>query len=239
MIRIKKINYLLPIVILCLLSTVFVQGQTPEISITLTWSADTYAPVDYMGKSLPTKGSSVKVAAVINSLEFNPQELIYKWFLNDHIQKSDSGQNKQVFQFNMDKNRSIKQSIKVKIENSEGILLGTSSYLYLKPQSPEIILETNIFSENPNEEYKIPSEQEVKFIAKPYFFNIETIDELNYVWSLNGKIGSQVNNENPNLFTLKVGKIGEISKQDLIIQVENKNNSSEKAQSITKIIFTP
>ena len=215
------------------------KGQTPETDIVLTWSTNTYVPLNYQGKALPIKGSVVKVTANINSSEFNPQELIYDWFLDDDIQKSDSGQGKQVFQFNIDKSSAKKHLIRVKIENIEGVLLGTSSYLVIMPQNPEIVLEANIFSKNPNKEYQISGEQEVKFIAKPYFFNIKNIDELDYSWSLNGKIGSQISNDNPNVFTLKVGQIEQAFEQDLMVQVKNKNNPSEKAQFTVKITFIP
>ena len=179
------------------------------------------------------------MVAVIDSSILSPQDLVYKWFLNDHIQKSDSGQNKQVFELNMDKNSSKKQSIRVKIENIGGVLLGSSSYLYLKPQNSEIVLKSDIFSEKPNQEYQISADQEIKFTVQPYFFNIGSLDELSYIWSLNNQIISQTDNSEANVFTLKIGAIEGAAEQGLEVSVENKNNPPEKAQKTVKLIFNP
>lgn len=237
--RIKTLTYFLPIVFFCFLFLP-VRGQTPEMGIDLTWSTDTYIPAGYPGKALPVKGSHIRVVAVIDHSILNPHDLVYKWFLDDHIQKADSGQNKQVFEFDMDKNSSRKQSIRVKMESIEGISLGDSSYLYLEPQDPEVVLKADIFSENPDEEYQVTSNQEIKFIAQPYFFNVDNLDELNYVWSLNGQTVSQVDdNEEANVFTLKVGLVEGVVEQDLKVSIENKNNPIERAQKTVQLIFNP
>jgi len=78
--------------VFCFLWFLPVQSQTPQINITLTWSTNTYIPLDYPGKALPVKGSVIEVAANIDSQEVNPQELNYRWFLNKHLQTEQSGQ---------------------------------------------------------------------------------------------------------------------------------------------------
>ncbi len=90
--KFKKTTYLLSFII-CLLFAVYcslfivpVQSQTPQIEITLTWSTNTYVPLDYPGKALPSRGSTVEITANIDSPGINPQELIYNWFINDIIQ---------------------------------------------------------------------------------------------------------------------------------------------------------
>jgi len=54
------------IFVFCFLWFFPVQSQTSEINITLTWSADTYVPLDYPGKALPTRGSNIEVVATLS-----------------------------------------------------------------------------------------------------------------------------------------------------------------------------
>ncbi|MBL7154953.1 MAG: hypothetical protein ISS88_00395 [Candidatus Portnoybacteria bacterium] len=242
MIKIKKIKYCLLVAVCCLLFFTSAQSQTSQIGITLTWSTDTYVPIDYSGKALPSRGSIIEVAANIDSKGVNPQELVYNWFLDDRIQKADSGQGKQVFQFNIGDRITRKRLVKVETKNTAGTLLGTSSYLSLKPCQPEIALETKALlleSSNLTQKYQISANQEIKFIAQPYFFNIKSLDELDYKWSLGGKTASQISSENPNIFILKVGQIGQSIKQDLSVWVENKNNPLQRTQTTAEINIIP
>jgi len=247
MTKIKKINYCLLAIVFCFLWFFPVQSQTPQINITLTWSTDTYVPLDYPGKALPTRGSTIEIAANVDwptkAQEINPQELIYNWFLDDHIQKADSGQGKQIFQFNIGDSLTRRRLVKVKIENTEGTLIAsTPSYLSIKPRQPEIILEAKIpFLEplNSIREYQISANQEIEFTVRPYFFNIKDIDELNYHWSLAGKEASQISPDNPNVFILKISQIGQSIKQELAVGVENKNNPLQKSQMTAAINLVP
>lgn len=235
------------IFVFCFLFFFPVQSQTSEINITLTWSTDTYVPLDYPAKALPTRGSAIEVVANVDwpagQEKINPQELVYNWFLDDHIQKADSGQGKQTFQFNIGDSLTRRRLVKVKIENTEGTLIAsTPSYLSIKPHQPEIILEAEIpFLEpfNSTQKYQISANQEIEFAAKPYFFNIKDIDELNYHWSSGGEEASQISSDNPNVFILKVGQITQSLKQELVVEVENKNNPLQKAQTTAEITFIP
>ena len=59
---------------------------TPNITINkfnLIWSADTYTPLGYEGRNLPTIGSEVKVDAIINTSGGSAKSLKYSWFLED------------------------------------------------------------------------------------------------------------------------------------------------------------
>jgi len=247
--KIKKVVIYFPILVFICYLLFFSQalGRTPQINITLTWSADTYVPLDYPGKALPTRGSIIEVVATIDWLveaqKINPRELVYNWFLDDHIQKADSGQGKQTFQFNIGDSLSRRRLVRVKIENTDGTpIVSIPSYLSIKPRQSEIILEAKIpFLEpfNSIRKYQISANQEIEFTSKPYFFNIKDVDELNYNWSLAGEEASQVNSENPNIFILKIGQLARSIKQDLVIGVENKNNLLQRAQTIAEITFIP
>lgn len=240
MIKIKKINYYLLLIACCLLFFFPIQSQAAITSVTLTWSTNTYVPINYQGKALPSRGSVIEVAANINSTDINPKELFYNWFLDDHIQKGNSGQGRQVFKFNIGE-RNKKRSVKVDVSNAEKTFSISSSYLMLKPQEPEIVLETTLSPTFSGliQEYKIASDQTAIFTAQPYFFNINSINDLNYKWSLAGSIAEQDSNRNPNIFTLKIGKLIKSIKQKLSLWVENINYPLQRTQTTADINFVP
>jgi len=239
MIKIKKINYYLLIAIFCLFFFP-IQSQAAITSVTLTWSTNTYVPINYQGKALPSRGSIIEVVANINSGDLNPKELFYNWFLDDHIQKGNSGQGRQVFKFNIGE-RNIKRSVKVDISNAEKTFSVSSSYLMLKPQEPEIVLETTSVStfSGLTQEYKVGSDQTTIFTAQPYFFNIDSINDLKYRWTLAGNIAEQDSNKNPNIFTLKIGKLVKSIKQKLNLWVDNINYPLQRTQTTAEINFIP
>jgi len=247
MTKIKKINYCLLAIVFCFLWFLPVQSQTSEINITLTWSTNTYTPFDYPGKALPVKGSVIEVAANIDSQEVNPQELNYRWFLNKHLQTEQSGQAKSVLGFPVKWTSENEQSIRVEIRDKEENLLG-SAYLDIGIVQPQVViqpitnkgtlpLESSVSSII--KEYQISAEQETSFIAQPYFFNISSINELNFNWNLGGREASQISSDNPHVFILKIGQLIQSIKQNLKIGVENKNNPLQRARTTAEITFIP
>lgn len=254
----KKINYCLPglpypklisqgllLIVFCLLFIVPAHSRTPAIDLSLTWSTDTYVPADYPGKALPTRGSIIEVVATVSwpaeAQKISPQELIYDWFLDEDFQKANSGQGKQVFRFNIGDNIFHQYSIRTEVKDAQGAIL-SSSHLSLKPVEPEIVLETKIaILESPNliPKYQVSANQEVKFIAQPYFFNIREINDLNYNWTLDRKEASQISSDSPNIFILEIGQINRSIKQNLVVGAEDKNDPLQRARAQAEITFVP
>lgn len=237
MTKVKKINYCLLLVVFSLLSITPVQSQTPTAEITLTWSTNTCVPLDYPGKALPTGKSAIEVIAILDwttgQKQINSQELIYNWFLNDSIQKEASGRGKDFFRFNLKESSTKRYAVQLEVKNKQEDLIAASSYLYLRPVQPEIIIQ----SENSN--YQVSANQQKEFIAQPYFFNIQSPDELNYSWSLDGETAEQAGQSHPNMLTLEIGQVAQSVKQNLAVWAENKNRPLEKAQAEVEINFIP
>jgi len=233
MINIKKINYFLLFLLItscCLFIAGLVQSQTQQINITLTWSTDTYVPAEYQGKALPVRDSNIEVIANIDDSRINPEDLIYNWFVNDYFKKESSGLNKQILEFNTAVTTNNKNSIRLEIRDANNAFLGVT-YLSIETRQPEIIIFAN--------KYEIKSDQEAQFIAKPYFFNINNINELDYKWGSNQQEASKINENNPNILVLKINKLTKSIKQKLSISVENKNNNFQRAQKTIEITLIP
>jgi len=220
----RKILYL--IIGLTLIIPIQSQAST---EVTLDWSTNTYTPIGYPGRAMPSQGSVVEVVANVNTA--NPQELIYTWSLNYRVQGSKSGQGKQVFRFNIGENIFQDHLIKADVKDAQGNLIASSDYLTLRPHKPEIVLESN--------KTQFSSNQEAKFTAQPYFFNINRPSDLNYQWNLGNRTALQDSKENPHIFTLKIGEIAKSIIQNLNIWAENKNNPIQRAQSLVKINLIP
>ncbi len=245
--RIILIRYFLPLICCCLFILFpFTGGQAQRISITLTWSTDVYVPTNYPGKALPSQESMIEVVANIDwltgQLETNLQELNYQWFLDGQLQKKDSGQDKQIFRFKTSQSLNQQYLIKVLIRDNQNNFLGYSPLLSLKTAEPEVVLKTDIFPRKLSRltsQYQIKANQEVKFTAQPYFFNIQNLNELNYQWNWGEKELSQTGNEHPNVVIIKVGQVGQSIEEDLTINLENKNNSLQDAQTKAEINLIP
>lgn len=233
MVNIKKINYFLLFLLItgcCLFVIGLAQSQTSQIDITLTWSTDTYVPVKYKGKALPVRDSNIEIVANIDDSRIDSENLIYNWFINDYFKKESSGLNKQILEFNAAITTNNKNSIRLEIRNTNDAFLGVT-YLSIETRQPEIILLAD--------KYEIKSNQEVQFIAQPYFFNINNINGLNYKWEFDQQKASKIDKNNPNILVLKVNKLTESIKKKLSISVENKNNNFQRAQKTIEITLIP
>ncbi|MFH1966386.1 MAG: hypothetical protein ABII95_00760 [Patescibacteria group bacterium] len=235
--EIKKIQYYLIFTFLCFLFITPVQGQDLKAEVILTWSTDTYAPLNYSGKVLPSPGSIIEVVADIIPKSINPQELNYRWFLNRNLEKNASGLGKETFKFTSDEIVGGIYSIRLEVINQAGLIIASASQ-EIKTIKPEIVLETKALLLD-SSKYLVLANQETVFKIQPYFFNVKTLAELNYQWILNGIKASQISKNNPNIFTIKTGQLTQMIEQELKISVESDKNIFQKAQTTAELIFMP
>jgi len=235
--EIKKIQYYLIFAFLCFLFITPVQGQDPRAEVILTWSTNTYTPLNYHGKALPSPGSVIEVAADIIPKSINPQELDYRWFLDRNFEKNASGLGKETLKFT-DKGIIGKiYSIRLEVVNQTGSIIASASQ-EIKTIKPEIFLETEALLLD-SSKYLVLANQETIFKIQPYFFNIKTLSELDYQWILNGTKASQISENNPNIFTIETGQLTQTIEQELKISVESDKNIFQKAQTTAELIFRP
>lgn len=216
------------------LSAFSARGENQNLDFTLSWSTDTYTPPYYLGKALPTTNSFITVTAnPVSKTSINPELLIYNWLLNGHWLRQSSGQGKMSLTFLADGPINQSYEINVRILDQKGNFISQKT-IFIKLVSPEIILypkeKTLLTSFNQSvEKLNLTSQQEVNLIALPYFFNIDKITDLNFVWQLDTQRLSNPEQTNQNLFTLKIGEIGQSIIKNLIVSAENKYNPLEKA----------
>jgi len=219
------------------LATFIPSAWSQSFTITLTWSTDTYVPASYPGQALP---------ANFDSSAANPQNLIYNWHLNDNFQKELSGQGKQTFRFNVGERAGETHFVEVKVSDSDGKIVGQSQRLPITTVEPQIIvsllrprLELLQLSDLLAGKFQLPAEQETKFIARPYFFNIKNPGELNYNWKFGEEKIAPSAAGNPNVFALRIGEVIQPITRFLSLFAENKNNLIQRARAEAEIIISP
>ena len=237
--KINKKEYLLLLIFFGLLAFSFVRGQTP--SINLTWSTDTYIPLDYPGKALPTRGSKVEIIANVD-FEANAQELIYTWLINDKIQENKSGRGRQTLEFNLGESLSQEYRIKANISDEKKSFNISSPDLVIIPQKPEVVIGAKfqpIETLSLIKGYIVPSGQNTRFIAQPYFFNINSAKKLDYIWEFGQERAILDSGDNPNIFNLEIGKLDIAIIRDLTVWAKNRDNALEKTSATLKINIIP
>lgn len=182
--------------------TITPPGQTSSIKkrivvspsdIDILWeSFDGYTPPFYKGKSLPTRGSVIKVVAIPNSntITSGIGKIDYTWKNNDSTQEGNSGYNKNSYLF---KNSvfEIINNIEVQASSVSGNYNAVKSIeipvykpslvFYKKSPTEGVLFNNGIINEHNM------TESQATFVASPYNLAIgNNINLFNYSWTING-----------------------------------------------------
>lgn len=161
--------------------------------LALTWFAETYVPKWYKGKALPTQGSVVSIVAVprflIGGREVSPQNLIYRWGLDDE-DRALSGVGAEVFQIRASDAPKTSHQIRVRIEDTAGQIIKEGE-IFIVPKRPRLAIYPATplggieFRSSPTF-YLTPARGIIDFQAEPFFFPVKSRKELPYQWSVGG-----------------------------------------------------
>lgn len=219
------------------------QTLTDELKVktaglNLTWTNDTYTPLNYEGKALMTSGSETEFTVLTQIAGSAAQKTFYAWYLDNKKIGSASDYGKQTFSFTSDKQAGTTHRIKVEIMDVFGAK--ASKTAAIKIVEPEIIIYKYGNSEmipsysQTEREYNLQSGQKISLIAVPYFFSIKKPEELNYEWSFNGtRIGGAP--ENPNIITITAPSGAEKGTYNLKVTARHRNKILQNASFDVKI----
>lgn len=192
--------------------------------IIITWKSGSYAPASFNGKILPSQGSKIDAGVeVLDGTSFgNLSGADITWILNgDTLQEITGGQR---VKFIAPNDPGGIESLEVKISNYKGSSFGKT--IQVPIVSPEVVARKN-FSGN------IFSGKQISLSAKPYFFNIQSLDELNFDWLVNGQKPTQGND--PSLLDVNVqGSSGSTVSVGLTV-----SSQSQKADTSLGLQFNP
>jgi len=202
------------------------QTTSPNIIVTkfdLSWSTDTYTPIDYVGRALPVRGSKVFVSADISVANGDAKSLKYSWFLDDIFQQNKSGYGKNSFYFYAQQRPGGYHTIRVQAFNEDRTIFQEKTIDVLITK-PEIVL-----SRHNNNQFSI--------IAKPYFFSIDKLTDLEFQWTLSGQEPIISSNYNASILDINVSNksVDQTIEQGLWLSVKNLRETEQSAYNSIKI----
>ncbi len=165
---------------------------------TLIWEAvDSYVPIFYRGKKLPSKEAIIRVVAIPNfsgttATYTAPKKDVYIWNRNDNVITAASGYGKDSFLIKHNKLRGS-ETIEVIASNNDHSKESVQK-ITITPGNPHIVL----YEQNPSSgmfraarSSRITTDaKNTTLIAEPYFFSQSKsglFDNLSFSWTLNNK----------------------------------------------------
>jgi hypothetical protein len=205
-------------------------------SIDLYWSADTYVPFGYEGRALPTTESLIIVEADLKISGANPSGLKYSWFLDDIFQEAKSGYGRKSLQFYTRRFKGASHAILVKIFNESRSFYIEKS-IDIPITNPEVVVYPKTDSKiNPSylasaENFDVMAGQESSFLALPYFFNIKSVKDLEFEWTIENQ-SAKDSSFTANIFGLKIvnKQVGGSLGTDLNIIATNKTQTNQRVK---------
>lgn len=174
----------------------------PEFMV--NWKTNNYAPANYQGKKLPTRNTKVDLSfelvdgGRLASLASNQ----VRWFVGNKLQKSGLGLKN--FSFVVSPIAGDSESISIVVMNYRGADL--RKVMEIPVVNPEVV----IISPSPT-----------NFHALPYFFNINSINQLDFKWLVNNiEAKGEGIVTRPDILNLNFGS-GAIGKVNLNLLVRN------------------
>jgi hypothetical protein len=202
------------------------QSTSPSIIVKkfdLSWSTDTYTPIDYIGRALPVQGSKIFVDASVSIANGDAKSLKYSWFLEDIFQKNKSGYGKNSFYFYAKSISGRFHTIRVQIFNEDRTIFQEKT-IEIPVTNPEVVLNR-------------ANSNKLSIIAKPYFFSIDKPTDLVFEWTLSGQ--KPIVSSNYNASVLDINVLNKNSnksiEQNLWVNVKNLKEAEQNAYNSIKI----
>ena len=195
--------------------------------ILASWRAINYTPSDFQGKIFPVKNTPVEVGVDLldqgKLVNLKPYEI--RWYLDGALIKSGKGLQTITFAAMRSNNA---HSLKVRILDYKNA--APEALLDIPVKTPRAV----ITSFNPKKQVSVGLNN---FQALPYFFNIASLNDLNFTWSSDGKpiTGAFIN---PSILNLNIASEGMPIETKINVSafVHNRNNPIEAATGNTTII---
>jgi len=161
----------------------------------LTWRAETYVPHGYGGKALPTQSSFVSAAFELieggKQADLSGREL--RWFLDDALFTKGRGLKTTRFQATVGNDNS--HFVRVQVTDGRNILFENSSEI------PVVRPRVNILPPFPE---NVIGRGTHEFSVVPFFFNVKSLDELLFAWTVNSQTPSALGVDEPSKLSVPV-----------------------------------
>jgi hypothetical protein len=154
-------------------------AQTTHGQTLMTWQALNFYPADFAGKAIPTDGSRVLVSVELirNGAFVDLSKYLIRWYLDSAFVGKGIGQKEMAF--TVTNQSGSFHIVRASIEFASGDSADGSVSVPVGDR--------RIALEGISPFVEVPAQTDISLEAFPYFFNIDSIDELNFFWTVGGQ----------------------------------------------------
>lgn len=196
------------------------------VEIDLLWESDSYVPPFYLGRALPSAGTTLRVQAVArfktpDGASVTERDIIYTWKRNGVVQRAISGRGKSSVQLSAPP---LFGAVTVEVEavSLDGSLVGQAIVL-VPSVEPVLALYKNhplfgvMYHQALTGQTFIP-DSEMTFTAVPYFAQAKDPNDprLIYAWKVNGK-NISAGDASPGELTINANKSNGLARIELLL----------------------
>ncbi|HXF44231.1 MAG TPA: hypothetical protein VNK70_02080 [Candidatus Paceibacterota bacterium] len=223
----RKFSQLLTIIVTVLavgywLSTARAQSPTQVI---ITWQAINFYPADYKGKAAVTPRTPVAVAAEVlkNGKLLDLKKSNFTWLLDEKLLGRGEGLKETSFTAKKPAGDSHLLRLTVKFENES-----FEKAVRIPVERPRVVVKTGLAKNT------VEPGGKINLVAIPYFFNVSSLDGLNFSWEINDE---KIVGPSSNQLTLNVGSPQSESQKSIRITslIQNRTNILESASETVQI----
>lgn len=206
----------------------------------LVWTAETYTPHTYQGRTLPSPGSKVTIEAIVHTSGGDPRSLKYSWFLENVFQRNKSGYARDSFYFYVSQAPGNHHTVKLQIFNESRSFFEERT-ITIPIVKPELVIYpsngNSYFFDRTGEISTILAGKKFSFIAKPYFFSIKKLTDLTFEWHFAEQEPVISSGYDANVLSLTISgkKDKEILENNLWVKARNGDDHRQEAFQIIKV----
>lgn len=199
-----------------------VKAQTTQDAF-ITWHANDFYPSDFGGKAVPVNRGTINasVALTNNGKLMDTTTMLVSWYLDGGF--FEKGVGLSTVTVPVGKNFGATYSLKASINASEGLI---DALTVIPVGQPRVVLDL------PDPDPSAKSGDSLTVRSIPYFFNINSLADLLFSWTVNGT--SQ--NNNSSVITMNIGDLGDLSAISIKNSVQTRTNQSGTGEKTIKIL---
>ncbi len=193
-------------------------------SAIITWRANDYYPSDFLGKALPTNGTTVSLSVIVlnNQKIQDASNLPILWYVDGNFMNGGVGESQT--NFTVTKTAGDSHIVSVQI-GAGGQTISASARI------PVVNYRAVINAPYPAQTVNQNSTANLEII--PYFFNVNSFNDFLFSWTVNNL--QSVTSTTDNTLSLKVGQIGATQNISIDASVQNTANAFEFAYGKTNL----
>ncbi len=194
------------------------QATGNNYSAIITWRANNYHPSDFLGKALPTNGTTVSLSVIVlnNQKVQDSLSLPILWYVDGNFMNGGVGQSRTSFTVTKTAGDSHVVSVQIGVG---GQTISASTRI------PVTSYKAVINAPYPAQTVNQNSTANLEII--PYFFNVTSFNDFLFSWNVNNL--QNVTSTTDNTLALQVGQVGTAQNISINASVENSANAFEFA----------